>query len=46
VREAPVNMQPRVAGQSSIGLAEAVYYVCKVLLAIVIGTLRQAPERD
>jgi glycosyltransferase involved in cell wall biosynthesis len=45
VEEAPVTMQARLAGKSSIGLVDAIYYVLKVLLAILIGLLRRAPRR-
>ncbi|MEJ2560686.1 MAG: hypothetical protein P8186_31575 [Anaerolineae bacterium] len=40
-----MTMQPRLAGKSSIGLLDSIYYVVKVLLAIVIGLLRRAPRR-
>jgi hypothetical protein len=45
VEEAPMIMQARLAGKSSIGLLDAMYYVFKVLLAILIGLLRRAPRR-
>jgi glycosyltransferase involved in cell wall biosynthesis len=45
VEEAAVTMQARLAGKSSIGLLDSIYYVVKVLLAIMIGLLRRAPRR-
>lgn len=45
VCEVPVFMRPRRAGESSITPLRAVYYVLKVLLAIVVGLLRDVPER-
>ncbi|MDO9069296.1 MAG: glycosyltransferase family 2 protein [Deltaproteobacteria bacterium] len=45
VREVPVTMRPRQAGESSITPWRAVYYVFKVLLGILIGLLRRPPER-
>ena len=44
VREVPVTMRPRLAGHSSITVFHAVYYVFKVLLAILIGTIRKPPQ--
>lgn len=45
VQEAAVTMQERLGGKSSIGLVDSIYYVVKVLLAILIGLLRRAPRR-
>jgi glycosyltransferase involved in cell wall biosynthesis len=45
VEEVAVTMQARLAGKSSIGLLDSIYYVVKVLLAIMIGLLRRAPRR-
>jgi glycosyltransferase involved in cell wall biosynthesis len=45
VREVPVTMRPRQAGESSITPWRALYYIFKVLLAILIGMLRKPPER-
>jgi glycosyltransferase involved in cell wall biosynthesis len=45
VEEAPVTMHARLTGKSSIGLIDAIYYVAKVSLAILIGLLRQGPRR-
>ena len=39
--EAPVRMRERTTGQSSIRGALSVYYMAKVMLAIVIGSLRR-----
>jgi glycosyltransferase involved in cell wall biosynthesis len=44
VREVPVTMNPRYGGQSSIGTARSAYYMIKVLLAVVVGLVRGAPE--
>lgn len=41
--EIPVTMNPRYGGQSSIHLVDSVYYMIKVLLAIMIGLLRKRP---
>jgi hypothetical protein len=38
--EIPVEMHVRYAGVSSIGVARAIYYVFKVLLAAVLRALR------
>ena len=46
VREVPVTMRPRQAGESSITPFRAAYYVFKVLLAILMGLLRRLPERN
>ncbi len=39
--EAPVKMRERVAGESSIRGFRTVYYMAKVMLAILIGALRR-----
>jgi len=41
VIEVPVEMRERRGGASSITLVRAVYYMCKVLLAIIIGATRK-----
>jgi hypothetical protein len=41
VAEVPVRMRERSAGRSSIGAAASVYYMVKVLLAIVIAMFRR-----
>ncbi len=40
IKEVPVTMAPREHGQSSITPLRSVYYMCKVLLAILMNTLR------
>jgi glycosyltransferase involved in cell wall biosynthesis len=45
VVEVPVTMQARTAGRSSIRAWHVLYYVVKVLLAILAAFLRQAPRR-
>ncbi len=39
--EVPVNMRKRLDGKSSINYLSALYYMIKVTLAILIGTLRR-----
>lgn len=46
IREIPVTMKPRYAGQSSITRLRSVYYMFKVTLAILIGLLRPAALLD
>lgn len=46
VREIPVTMQARQAGRSSITPLRAGLYMVKVILAILVGLLRQAPRVD
>jgi glycosyltransferase involved in cell wall biosynthesis len=41
LKEVPVQMRERAAGRSSIGTAASVYYMIKVLLAIVVATFRR-----
>jgi len=41
IREIPVTMNPRYGGKSSISLFRPLYYMVKVLLAILIGLLRK-----
>jgi hypothetical protein len=43
IREIPVTMKARVAGKSSITPLRSLYYMIKVILAILIGLLRRAP---
>ena len=45
LRELPVTMRPRMAGRSSIGQLDGVYYMIKVTLAIFINLLRPAQPR-
>jgi hypothetical protein len=42
--ELPVKMRPRVTGQSSINSTRSVYYMLKVLLAVLVGLLRAGPS--
>jgi glycosyltransferase involved in cell wall biosynthesis len=41
LQEVPVQMRERAAGRSSIGAAASVYYMVKVLLAIVVAMFRR-----
>jgi glycosyltransferase involved in cell wall biosynthesis len=41
LREVPVAMRPRAAGQSSIRALSSVYYMVKVLLALFVGSFRR-----
>ena len=42
--EIPVQMRPRTTGVSSINPTRSVYYMIKVLLAILVGVLRARPN--
>ncbi len=44
MREVPVTMNPRYGGQSSITPLRSLYYMIKVVLAILIDLLRQTPK--
>lgn len=44
--EIPVKMRPRTTGVSSINASRSIYYMVKVLLAIVVGLLRARPVVD
>ena len=44
-QEVPVTMQARTTGQSSIRAWHTIYYVIKVLLAILAALLRQSSQR-
>lgn len=44
VKEIPVTMNPRYGGQSSITPFRSLYYMIKVILAILITLLRERPE--
>ncbi|MBZ0301702.1 MAG: glycosyltransferase family 2 protein [Anaerolineae bacterium] len=46
LREIPVTMKPRYGGRSSITSLRSVYYMIKVILAILIGLLRPAALLD
>ncbi len=41
--EVPVRMRPRTSGVSSINASRSMYYMVKVLLAIVVGLCRTRP---
>jgi len=41
--EIPVTMEARMGGQSSITALRSIYYMIKVILAILVGLLRPAP---
>jgi glycosyltransferase involved in cell wall biosynthesis len=45
VREMPVTMNARYGGLSSITPLHSAYYMVKVILAILIGMLRQSPTK-
>lgn len=45
VREMPVTMNPRYGGTSSITPLRSAYYMIKVILAILIGMIRQSPTK-
>jgi glycosyltransferase involved in cell wall biosynthesis len=45
VREVAVEMRERQGGQSSITLWRSLYYMCKVILAIVVGATRRTIGR-
>jgi glycosyltransferase involved in cell wall biosynthesis len=42
--EVPVAMRERSAGRSSIGAVRSVYYMVKVMLAVLVAVFRRAPE--
>ena len=46
IREIPVTMKPRLGGRSSITSLRSVYYMSKVILAILIDLLRPAALVD
>lgn len=41
--EVPVRMRPRTTGESSINASRSLYYMVKVLLAILVGLCRARP---
>jgi glycosyltransferase involved in cell wall biosynthesis len=45
VREVPVQMRERQGGRSSITLLRSIYYMLKVLIAIVVGATREKRGR-
>jgi glycosyltransferase involved in cell wall biosynthesis len=44
--EVPVQMRERSAGRSSIGAVRSVYYMVKVMLALLVSVFRRAPELE
>lgn len=44
--ELPVQMRPRLTGQSVISSSQSVYYMVKVLLAVFVGLFRRRPTVD
>lgn len=44
VREIPVTMNPRYGGKSSITPFRSIYYMIKVILAMLIALLRKRPS--
>jgi glycosyltransferase involved in cell wall biosynthesis len=45
-REVPVTMRPRTSGSSQISTPVSVYYLFKVLLAVVVSALRSHPQSE
>lgn len=45
IREVPVAMRPRQGGRSSITGVNAIYYMAKVTLALLISVFKEGPER-
>jgi glycosyltransferase involved in cell wall biosynthesis len=45
VVEVPVDMLPRQGGRSSITLSRSIYYMLKVMIAIVVGATRPRSKR-
>lgn len=41
--EIPVQMRPRMTGESAISSTQSVYYMVKVLLAVFVGLFRRRP---
>lgn len=44
--EVPVVMAPRLTGESAISSTQSVYYMIKVLLAVLVALLRARPVRE
>ncbi|MBS1887180.1 MAG: glycosyltransferase family 2 protein [Actinobacteria bacterium] len=44
--EVPVVMSPRLTGESAISSSQSVYYMIKVLLAVLVALLRARPVRE
>jgi glycosyltransferase involved in cell wall biosynthesis len=45
-REVAVQMRPRTTGRSKISALASVYYLFKVLLAVIVSSLRSHPQRE
>jgi len=46
IREVPVRMRPRQAGQSSISGLRTVYYMAKVSLSLLLAVFKEGPTRQ
>ena len=44
--EIPVQMRPRLTGESAISSSQSVYYMVKVLLAVFVGLFRRNPTAE
>jgi glycosyltransferase involved in cell wall biosynthesis len=44
--EIPVQMRPRLTGESAISSSQSVYYMVKVLLAVFVGLFRRTPIKE
>jgi glycosyltransferase involved in cell wall biosynthesis len=44
--EIPVQMRPRLTGESAISSSQSIYYMVKVLLAVFVGLFRRRPPND
>jgi glycosyltransferase involved in cell wall biosynthesis len=44
--EIPVEMRPRLTGESVISSSQSVYYMVKVLLAVFVGLFRRRPTSE
>ncbi len=44
--EIPVEMRPRLTGESAISSSQSVYYMVKVLLAVFVGLFRRRPTTE
>jgi glycosyltransferase involved in cell wall biosynthesis len=44
--EIPVQMRPRMTGESAISSTQSVYYMVKVLLAVFVGLFRRRPTLE
>ncbi len=45
IAEAPVHMEKRLLGNSSITLLRGVYYMVKVVLAVLVDMIKEVPRR-